>query len=208
MKFENLIHFHFLNSPIRFKNLYMPSKKGSVHALRLELRSALNDQDTASRKQEEVPDISQSEETSSHDDNEIVSQSIFGTKGTSPSALKIGDSYPLIDPEDLKIGMRSLAILNQVPRYKGISSRVPEFFAIESKNRTRVSLVPHMRAITMLIHSFMATKIYSNNISIEVRQTVIYIHSLTRLTGPYRKKTGSSGRVLNKARATQNISKP
>jgi len=142
----------------------MPSKKGAVHALRVELRNAeVNDE----REKTQPEAASQTNDEDSEDDLPST-PTIFGTMGTSPSALIIGDNYVSVDPEDVKIGMRSLSILNQVPHFKGISSRVPEFFVIESKNKTQVSLVPHLRVLTMLIHSFMATKIYSNNVSIQV----------------------------------------
>jgi hypothetical protein len=141
----------------------MPSKKGAIQALRVELMNAESDEDNRTE-----PDAALKSRDEVLEDGQQSTPNIFDIKGTSPSALKLGDNYVLVNPEDLKIGKRSLAILNQVPHFKGINSRIPEFYAIESKNRTQVSLVPHLRAITMLIHSYMATKIYSNNISIEV----------------------------------------
>ena len=158
----------------------MPSKRSAVNQMREEMRASLDEDCTTTEDElRRVPtDLSIDEDL----DRSSSTQSLFDSKGTNLLPLLIGNNVVKIDPEFLELGKRSLAVLVQVPRFKGIRNRLPEFYAIESTNNTKVSLVPHMRALTMFIHSLMATRIFSNNVNMDVSTcNAIIHHHLTKI---------------------------
>jgi len=157
----------------------MPSKRSAVNQMREEMRASLDEDCATTEDDLRVPtDLSIDEDL----DRSSSTQSLFDSKGTNLLPLLIGNNVVKIDPEFLELGKRSLAVLVQVPRFKGIRNRLPEFYAIESTNNTKVSLVPHMRALTMFIHSLMATRIFSNNVNMDVSTcNAIIHHHLTKI---------------------------
>jgi len=155
----------------------MPKTSSDVSLARKELERSMSRQGTAGegnepkRANEDVDSADTSNIDNSDDHSEIhddANNSIFDNRGNTPIPLKIGDAFVFMSREDTIIGSRSIAVLNRVPKFKGIRARIPEFYLIETTSRSHIILVPHLRAITMLIHSIMARVILPTNITLAV----------------------------------------
>lgn len=70
--------------------------------------------------------------------------------------------------EDTVLSHRSIYILHQFPTFKGIKLRVPEYFVIDAETGSEIALTSQLKAITMLIRSYMATQIRDVNIKLKV----------------------------------------
>jgi len=112
------------------------------------------------------------ESAASDDDVEIENSCI---RKLSP--LKHGDKVIELNYGDTIIGLQSLSILKQVPSYKGIVVRVPEYYVLDEISKREISLVPHLKAITILIRSFMSRKILDHNIRLRVTSNNIFFFS-------------------------------
>ena len=71
--------------------------------------------------------------------------------------LTIGPDVVSMNYEDTAVSHRSLHILHQVPTFKGIKTRVPEYFIIDAETGEEIPLTSQLKAITLLIRSYMAT---------------------------------------------------
>jgi len=82
--------------------------------------------------------------------------------------LSIRDAIVKIAHECTSIGQRTLMILNRVPRFKGIKTRIPEYYVLDKDTNRPISIVPHLNAIVMLLQSKLARKILPTNITLQV----------------------------------------
>jgi len=118
-------------------------------------------------------DSEESEEESEDKTNSSVppiSSSANSLSGANKKALplQIGNTVVAMRLQDTVISSRSIHILNQVPTYKGIKTRVPEYYVVDEKNGSEISLTSQLKAITLFIRSYMATQIRDENIKLKV----------------------------------------